>query len=231
MEPENQSSIKMWSVDDRPREKFLQKGRAALSDAELIAILFGSGGTSGSALDLARRLLQRVDHNLIELSRQHVSDLKKVQGIGDAKAVALLAALELGRRRRGAEPSKRVFLRSSTDFFEFLQTFLSDLQHEEFVVVFLNRRLALLGYHRLSVGGQSGTVADVKLIVKLAIERMAASIVVAHNHPSGTLHPSDADIALTKNIVQACACVDIVVNDHLIVAENSYFSFADQGLL
>lgn len=224
-------SLKNWAEDDRPREKLLLKGRNALSDAELLSILIGSGNAQETAVALAQRMLKTVNNNLIEFSKLPVAELKKFNGIGDVKALTIISAMELGRRRRGAEAAQKPLLQNSRDLYEFIQTFLSDLHHEEFVVVFLNRKLALIGYHRLSVGGQSGTVADTKIILKMAIEKMAASLVVAHNHPSGNVKPSQSDIVLTRNLKEACKLVDIVLQDHLILGENTYYSFADNGLL
>ncbi|MFN8310225.1 MAG: DNA repair protein RadC [Chitinophagales bacterium] len=224
-------SLKNWAEDDRPREKLLLKGRNALSDAELLSILIGSGNAQETAVALAQRMLKTVNNNLIEFSKLPVAELKKFNGIGDVKALTIISAMELGRRRRGAEAAQKPLLQNSRDLYEFIQTFLSDLHHEEFVVVFLNRKLALIGHHRLSVGGQSGTVADTKIILKMAIEKMAASLVVAHNHPSGNVKPSQSDIVLTRNLKEACKLVDIVLQDHLILGENTYYSFADNGLL
>lgn len=231
-EPSTQPlKIKSWSPDDRPREKLLTKGAPTLSDAELVAILLGTGTRTASAVELARRLLATVDNNLDELARRSVRDLMTLRGIGEAKAISIAAALELGRRRRELDAEEKPRITGSRDCFAILKGHLQDLPHEEFWVILLNRANRLMRKCQISQGGVAGTVADPKIIFKLAISELASGIILAHNHPSGNLTPSQADIDLTKKIGQAAKLLEIQVLDHLIVAGRKYYSFADEGIL
>jgi DNA repair protein RadC len=233
MEKETKSlaGIKSWSPEDRPREKLLLKGRASLSDAELIAILLGSGTPTLSAVDLAKRVLQSVDYNLHELAVLTVKDLMKIKGIGEAKALAIMAALELGRRRKDIEPHEKPKVTTSRDAYEMLKTDLLDIAHEEFWVILLNRANRVIKKQQISQGGVAGTVADPKVIFKIALEELACGIILAHNHPSGNLAASQADIKLTEKLKEGGKLLEIQVLDHLIIAGQKYFSFADEGLL
>lgn len=228
---ENKITIKTWAEEDRPREKLLAQGRRVLSDAELIAILIGSGSTTESAVDLSKRILHACQNDLNALSKLSVQDLCKFKGIGEAKAISIIAALELGRRRKETEQPVLDIVTSSKDIFHLLSPYFSDLLHEEFWVILLNRANKVLQKILISKGGQSGTIADPKIIFKSALEGNAANIILAHNHPSGNLKPSQADIQLTKKLQEAGKLLDLQILDHLIFAERSYFSFADEGLL
>jgi DNA repair protein RadC len=223
------NSIRSWDENDRPREKLLHKGKSVLSDAELIAILIGSGSRNESAVDLSKRILKSVNSNLIELSRLTISDLTKFKGIGEAKAISVVAALELGRRRRGAEVLERKRIQSSKDAYELLQAFISDSNYEQFVAILLNRSNQIIKVAAISDGGVSGTVVDPKRLFKIALEANASSVIVGHNHPSGNVVPSSQDIALTTKLKNAGNFLDIAVLDHLIVGDEKYFSFADEG--
>lgn len=224
--------IHLWSEDDRPREKLLQKGKSALSDAELMAILIGSGNQDESAVELSRRILKEaVSNNLNQLAKLSVSDLVKFKGIGEAKAITIVAALELGRRRKFEEEETKVKVKSSKDAFQYIQGTLLDLAYEEFWVLHLNRANTIIHKTMISRGGITGTVADTRLIFKAAIEKLSTAIILCHNHPSGQLKPSDADIQLTKRMVETGKLMEIPVLDHLIVTDNGYFSFADEGMI
>jgi DNA repair protein RadC len=225
------SSIKSWAEDDRPREKLLSKGRSALSDAELLAILFGSGTISLSAVEMARQILHSVNNDLHSLSKLSINDLKKFKGIGEAKAISLIAALELGRRRKELSTTERLVIKSSNSAFVLMEEHLLDLPHEEFWVILLNRANAVIKKELISRGGISGTVADIRLILKTAIENLASSIILLHNHPSGQLKPSKEDLDLTKKIIEGAKLLDISVFDHIIFCQKDYFSFADNNLL
>ena len=227
----NPLKIKSWSPEDRPREKLLAKGTPVLSDAELVAILLGTGTASTSAVELAKRLLQTVNNNLHDLARLSVKDLMKVRGIGEAKAISVIAALELGRRRKDSDPEEKPRISASRDCFEILKAHLQDIHHEEFWILLLNRANRLIKKYQISQGGVAGTVADPKIIFKLAVSELASGIILAHNHPSGNLTASQADIDLTKKIREAGKLLEIQVLDHLIVAGQKYFSFADEGML
>jgi DNA repair protein RadC len=218
-----------WAEEDRPREKLLLKGRSALSDAELIGILIGSGTPSMSAVDLAKHILNNSGNDLNELARMNVKDLQKFKGIGEAKAISIISALELGRRRKDSEPVKRTKITSSQDIYNLMKPNLLDLPHEEFWVILLNRANHVLKKVQISSGGVSGTVADPKMIFKTALENLASSIILVHNHPSGNLKPSEADDALTKKLKYAGALLDIPVLDHIIFTNCQYFSFADEN--
>ena len=231
MESKNSFSIKHWSEDDRPREKLLNKGRAALSDGELVAILIGSGSRSESAVELCKRILASVDNNLNELGKLSIQQLMAFKGIGEAKAITIAAALELGRRRRVEEALEKKKITSSTSVFELMQPLIGELQHEEFWIVYLNNSNKVIQKQQLSKGGITGTLVDVRLVLKQALELNATGIILVHNHPSGTLKPSEADKQLTKKLKIAAESMDIKVLDHVIVTEKAYFSFADEALL
>ena len=223
--------IKSWSPEDRPREKLLMKGTAALSDAELIAILLGSGTAKLSAVDVAKKVLAHVENNLDTLAKISVKELMKAKGIGEAKAITIVAAMELGRRRKEQSPEEKPKLESSLSAFNIIEGDLMDLPHEEFWVLLLNRANRIIKKKRVSEGGVSGTVADPKIIFKLALEELASGVIVVHNHLSGSLQPSQKDILLTQKLKEAGKTLEINLLDHLIVAGHSYFSFADDGLL
>ncbi len=224
-------NIKRWSPEDRPREKMLLKGTGALSDAELIAILIGSGSRNLSALDLSKRILEGVNNQLNELARVSAQDLTKVKGIGPAKAIAIVAALELGRRRKESEIHEKPKIGSSQEAYAVICSDVMDLQHEEFWVLLLNRANRLIRKQRVSEGGVSGTVADPKLIFKCALDHLASGIIVAHNHPSGNRTASQSDIDLTKKLREAGKFLEIQLLDHLIICGPKYFSFADEGMM
>ena len=224
-------SIKHWSQDDQPREKLLNKGKAALSDTELVAILIGSGNRNESAVDLCKRILASVDNNLSELGKLSTKQLMAFKGIGEAKAVTIAAALELGRRRRGEEALEKNKITSSVSVFELMQPIIGELPHEEFWIIYMNNSNKVIQKNQLSKGGITGTLVDVRLALKSAIEVGATGIILAHNHPSGTLKPSIADKQLTQKLKTAGESLDIKVLDHLIITEKAYFSFADENLL
>lgn len=224
-------SIKEWAVEDRPREKMLTKGIRALSEAELIAILIGSGNLEESAVEVSRRILASVNNNLNELGKKSINDLQKFKGIGPAKAITIAAAMDLGRRRKASEPDEKPKLVTSSDAASIMKPLLSDLPHEEFWVLLLNRNNLLIDKLQVSQGGLSGTIIDVRIILKMALEKLACSIILCHNHPSGNLIPSEADKDITKKIKEAGKHMDIPVLDHLIIGNDAYFSFADEGLI
>jgi len=224
-------SIKQWAVEDRPREKLLSKGIRSLSDVELIAILIGSGTREASAVDLAKQIMRSTGNNLNDLSRLGVHDLKKFKGIGEARAIAIVAAMELGRRRKLEEVRQKKQITTSRDVFDFFHPFIGDLSHEEFWVLFLSHSNRILAWKQISRGGIAGTVIDVRLILKEALENTSSSLIICHNHPSGTLQPSEADKEITKRIARAGEIMDIRLLDHIIIGDGSYFSFADENLL
>jgi DNA repair protein RadC len=224
-------SIKNWSQDDQPREKLRDKGKVALSDAELVAILIGSGSREESAVKLCQRILASVNNNLNELGKLSIKQLMEFKGIGEAKAITIAAALELGRRRRGEEALNKKKITSSTSVFELLQPIIGELPHEEFWIVYLNNSNKVIQKNQLSKGGITGTLVDVRLVLKTALEVGATGIILAHNHPSGTLKPSEADKQLTAKLSVAAKSLDIKVLDHLIITEKAYFSFADENML
>ncbi|MFC2080724.1 DNA repair protein RadC [Bacteroidota bacterium] len=225
------TGIKDWALEDRPREKLLAKGIASLSNAELLAILIRSGGPEASAVELARQVLKQSNNNLQELGRRGINDLVKHNGMGPVKAITIVAALELGRRRKKSELQEKIRISGSQDVFVLFQPVLGDLSHEEFWVLLVNRSNRVIDNIRISQGGISGTVIDVRLILKNALDRLASSLILCHNHPSGNLKPSDADIKITSKISEAGKTMDIQLLDHLIIADNSYFSFSDEGLI
>jgi DNA repair protein RadC len=224
-------SIKNWAVEDRPREKILRHGFSTLSNAELVAILIGSGNRSESAVELSRRILSDFKNDLDQLGQASVSRLMNYQGMGEAKSVSVLAALELGRRRLLVNRAEYPVINSSADVHQMMAHELEVLAHEEFWVLYLDRANHVVDRSRISQGGVSGTVIDVRIIMKQAIEKLASSIILVHNHPSGNLSPSKADNDITQKMVQATKLFDIKVLDHVIIAKNKYTSFADEGLL
>ncbi|MCX6173014.1 MAG: DNA repair protein RadC [Flavobacterium sp.] len=227
---ESNFSIKNWAEDDKPREKLMLKGKAALSDAELVAILIGSGSRNDSAVSLSKRILVSVDNNLNALGKLSLKQLMEFKGIGEAKAITIAAALELGRRRRAEETLELKKITSSKAVFEIMQPIIGELPHEEFWVLYLNNSNKVIYKSQLSKGGITGTVVDVRLIFKTALENNATSIILTHNHPSGKLQASDADIAITKKLKLAGEQLDIKVLDHIIITENGYYSFQDEGI-
>lgn len=223
-------SIKEWAVEDRPREKMLAKGIRSLSEAELIAILIGSGNLEESAVEVSRRILASVNNNLNELGKKNINDLQKFKGIGPAKAITIAAAMELGRRRKETEPEEKPKVVTSADAAALFVPLLSDLPHEEFWVLLLNRNNLVIDKMLVSQGGLSGTIIDVRIILKTALDKLASSIILCHNHPSGNLVPSEADKEITRKIKEAGKHMDIPVLDHLIIGNGAYFSFTDEGL-
>lgn len=223
--------ISSWSEDDKPREKLMLKGKSALSDAELIAILIGSGSRNETAVDLSKRILAAVSNNLNALGKQSLSQLIQFKGIGEAKAITIVAALELGRRRRAEESVELLKITSSKIIFELMQPIIGELPHEEFWIVYLNNSNKVISKTQLSKGGITGTVVDVRLVFKLALEMGATSLVLCHNHPSGSLKPSEADKQITQKLKRAGESLEIAILDHIIVTETGYFSFVDQGIL
>ena len=224
-------NIKSWSPEDRPREKLLLKGTIALSDAELDAILIGSGTPKISAVELSKKILLKGNNNLNELARLTVKDLMKIKGIGEAKAITIVAALELGRRRKEQDPEEKPKINSSKDAFDLLKGDMMDLPNEEFWVLLVNRANRVIKKKRVSEGGVSGTVADPKIIFKMALEELASGLIVAHNHPSGNLQASQSDIDLTRKLKDAGRFLEIQLLDHIILANQKYLSFADEGMI
>ena len=232
MDYENKSlPIKSWAEDDRPREKLLLKGKTVLSDAELIAILIGSGSRNESAVDLSKRILNSIENNLNKLGKLTVSDLQKFKGIGEAKAISIITALELGRRRRLEVALEVPKITSSKNVFEIMQPLIGELQHEEFWILYLNNSNKVLLREQSSKGGMTGTLVDVRLVYKKALDLFATAIILCHNHPSGKLQPSTSDKSITNKIKLAGETLDIKVLDHIIITENAYFSFADENLI
>lgn len=223
--------IKDWALEDRPREKLLNKGIKSLTDAELIAILIGSGNKDESAVELSKKILKKANNNLNELGKQTVRDLLENKGIGIAKAITIIAALELGKRRKLSDVIIKNKISSSQDVYEIFSAILSDLSYEEFWIILLNRANKILDKIQISKGGITGTVTDIRIILKESIDKKATSIILCHNHPSGNIKPSDADINITKKIKEAGELMDIKVLDHIIISDNSYFSFADEGMM
>jgi DNA repair protein RadC len=225
------TSIKNWAEDDRPREKLVRKGTGALSNSELIAILINNGSKDKSAVDLAKEILRLGQDNLVQLGKLSIKELQQVKGIGQAKAITIAAALELGRRRQAAATLEKPFVRTSRDIAEYLKAILKDYTYEVFAVLFLNRANKINHFEIISRGGITGTVADPRIILKKALEEEAVSLVLSHNHPSGSLRPSRADEELTQKIKEAARYLDIKVIDHIIVSDEGFYSFADEGLL
>ena len=223
--------ITNWAEDDRPREKLIVKGKNVLSDAELIAILIGSGSRNESAVQLSQRILSSFDNNLNALGKLSLKQLTTFKGIGEAKAISIIAAMELGRRRRELEVIELKQIGNSKSVFEIMQPIIGELQHEEFWILYLNYSNKVIAKSQLSKGGITGTVVDVRIVFKTALEQNATSIILSHNHPSGKLQPSDADIAITKKIKLAGQQLDIPVLDHIIITEKGFYSFNDNGIL
>ena len=223
--------IQSWAEEDRPREKLLLKGRTTLSDAELVAILIGSGSTELSAVELSKKILASVNHDLNHLAKLSVSDLMQFKGIGEAKAISIVSARELGRRRKTGEQRAKVRIKCSADAYEAISPELLDQPVEQFWVIMLSRSNQVLNKRPISLGGVSGTVADPKVIFKKALEDLASGIILVHNHPSGNLKPSRADLQLTEKLAHAGKLLEIPVLDHIIFTDNGYFSFADEALL
>ena len=222
--------ITNWSEDDKPREKLMLKGKSVLSDAELIAILIGSGSRNESAVDLSKRILASVDCNLNALGKLSIAQLMTFKGIGEAKAISIISALELGRRRRSEDALELKKVTSSKVIFEIMQPIIGELPHEEFWIIYLNNSNKVISKSQLSKGGITGTLVDVRIVFKTALEMGATALILCHNHPSGTLVPSDADKQITRKLKLAGESLEIKVLDHLIVTEASYFSFADEGI-
>lgn len=227
----NKNSIKFWSEFDRPREKLVAKGKSSLSDSELIAILIGSGNKNESAVDLSKKILQSVNNNLIELSKLSINELIKFNGIGEAKAISIIAALELGSRRRESSVINKNKINSSKDVFELFASNFSSTSYEEFWILMLNRANHIIKKINISEGGVSETIVDAKKIFSIALENKATSIVLCHNHPSGNIQPCEADIKLTKKLKEAGKTLDILVVDHIIIGIEKYYSFADEGII
>ena len=231
MSENNYFPIRHWSEDDRPREKLLLKGKAALSDAELIAILIGSGSRNESAVDLSKRILKSVDNNLNALGKATIDQLLQFKGIGAVKAISIQAAMELARRRRSEEAVELSKITSSQAVFDIMQPLIGELAHEEFWIIYLNNANKIISKLQLSKGGITGTLVDIRLVFKTALSQGAVGIILTHNHPSGTLKPSDSDKQITQKLKNAGEQLDIKVLDHLIITETSYFSFSDEGIL
>lgn len=223
--------IKYWAADDQPREKMRDKGPNALSNSELIAILINNGNHEKSAVEMAKDVLRLGKNNLNELGKLSLRDLQKIKGIGDAKAITISAALELGRRRHSTDLLDKTLIRSSEEIAAYLKVLLKDYNYEVFAIIFLNRANKIKHFEIISRGGITGTVADPRLILKKAIEEEATAIILSHNHPSGNLRPSKADEEITQKIKQGAAFLDIKVLDHIIVSDEGYFSFADEGMM
>ena len=225
------TSIKSWSEDERPREKLLLKGKDALSDSELLAILIGSGFKAYSAVDLSREILSAVNNDLNKLARMSIGELQQFKGIGPAKAISVYAALELGRRKNRLPEKKKHCIHKSSDAFRAFYPYFSDAPQEMFYALYMNQRNAILEIRQISSGGLTGTVADGRVIFKHALDLWSTGVIVAHNHPSGQLKPSNEDRKLTKNLVEFGNMINIRIMDHLIITDNNYFSFADEGIL
>lgn len=231
MEEYKNLRIKDWAPEDRPREKLLSKGIKSLTDAELLAILIGSGQKNESAVEVAKKVLNLTQNNLNELGKLSKKDFETIKGIGEAKAIILISALELGRRRKFSESREKYKINSSKDAFNFMQPFFEDLSYEEFWVIYMNRSNRITDQIKISQGGVSGTVIDVRIILKHAIEKLASNLIICHNHPSGNLQPSESDKQITNKLKEAAKFHDIQVLDHLIISDNSYYSFADEGIM
>lgn len=222
--------INQWAEDDRPREKFLLKGKSTLSDSELLAILIGSGSRNESAVQLCQRILAATNYNLNALGKMSIKQLTEFKGIGEAKAISIAAALELGRRRRGEDALELKNINSSKAVFDIMQPIIGELSHEEFWVLYLNNSNKVIHKAQLSKGGIVGTVVDVRIVFKIALEYNATSLILSHNHPSGKLYASEADIEITNKIREASKHLDLLILDHVIITENSYYSFKDEAI-
>ncbi|MBN2813805.1 MAG: DNA repair protein RadC [Bacteroidales bacterium] len=231
MEVYKNLSIRNWALEDRPREKLMAGGTQQLSNAELIALLIGSGTREISAVELARQVLHLANNNLDKLGKYSVSDLTKLKGIGQAKAISIVAALELGRRRKLEDTPDLHKITGSAEVFNLMFPLLGDLTYEEFWVLLLNRSNKVTEKRKISQGGITGTVTDIRLILKMAIDSLSTSLILCHNHPSGNLQPSEADINITRRLKEASSLMDIAVLDHVIIAGRSYYSFADEGII
>lgn len=223
--------LREWSPQDLPREKLIQKGKAVLTDAELVSLLLGHGTRSVSSVELGKRVLHQANNSLHDLARMTVKDLTRIDGVGRTKAMAIVAALELGRRRRELSPESRPSLRKSADAYDILKPMMLDIPHEEFWIILVNRANRLIRVNQVSHGGVAGTIADPKIIFKMAVEELASGIILAHNHPSGNLTASQADIELTRKLSAGARLLEMQVLDHIILAGQNYFSFADEGLI
>jgi len=228
---EYRPSIKFWALEDRPREKLIKKGISSLTDAELIAILIGSGIKNESALEISKKILNGLSNNLNELAKLSVHELQRTKGIGLARAIVIVTALEIGRRRKIEDVIQKGKISGSRDVFDLFLPILGDIPHEEFWVLFLNRSNLIIDKSKISQGGIAGTVTDIRIIMKQAIDKLAVSIILCHNHPSGNLKPSEADSRITKKLKDSGEILDVAVLDHIIVSNASYFSFADEGLM
>ncbi|GAA3954739.1 DNA repair protein RadC [Pedobacter ginsengiterrae] len=228
---EQKIGIKLWAEEDRPREKLLKNGRRHLTDAELIAILIGSGNKNETAVDLSKRILSFYENNLTKLGKASISELSKFKGIGEAKAISIVAALELGLRRKESPVDEIIQVTASSDVYKYLRNTFVHLNHEEFWILLLNRSNRIIGKYLISKGGQAGTVADPKIIFKIGLENNAAYIVMAHNHPSGNLKPSESDDLLTRDAAASGQMLSLPVVDHIIFTDNGYYSYKDEGLL
>ena len=224
-------SIKFLAKDDRPREKFLLKGKNSLSDSELLAIVMGSGNKEESALELARRILASVDHNWNQLSLLSIKELMKFKGVGKVKALSIATALEIGRRRTGQDIPEKIVISNSNDAYKILESQLSYLRTEEFWGVFLNQSNKVILISQLTHGGISQSIVDIRILFKTALDHFATGIIIAHNHPSGSLKPSREDMSVTQRIKEAGKLMNIQLLDHLIITQNSYLSFSDEGLI
>ena len=227
----NSQALTTWAVEERPREKVMANGVQYLSDSELLAILLGSGTKHITAVELARQILKEAGNSLQELGRKGIGELVRIKGVGPAKATSILAALELGRRRAGMQYSEKIPVKSSETVYRLFHPLMGDLEHEEFWLLMLNRANRILGRFKVSQGGLSGTVIDTRIILKKALDNLASSIIVCHNHPSGNKQPSDADVKITEKLKKAAEMLEIKLLDHVIIADKSYFSFADEGLI
>ncbi len=231
MEETKHLTIKAWADDDKPREKLLSKGKGALSNAELLALLIGNGTRNRSAVQLCQEILKLVNDDIVALGKLSEKDLMLVKGIGPAKAVTIAAAMELGRRRRAYESPTKDRLTKPREIYDYFNPEFENLNHEEFWIILLRRNLSVIKKERISIGGLHGTVVDITKIMKQAVEKEASSIILAHNHPSGNLNPSSQDIDITKRIIEACKIFGISVLDHLIITDNGFYSFSDEGQL
>jgi len=225
------TTIKAWAEEDRPREKLSLKGKTSLSSAELLAILIGSGSKNETAVELSKRILSKSNNNLQELSRLSIKDLMEFKGIGEAKAITIIAAIELGRRYRSSDALQKKKITSSKDAYDAIYSLLSDSHYEEFFIILMNRANRILGIHKVSEGGTSGTVVDPKRVFNLGLSQHASSMILCHNHPSGNLEPSPQDKKITSKLVQSGKLLEIEILDHLIIGNGSYYSFADSNIL
>lgn len=228
---EKNIAITAWALEDRPREKMMAKGVSSLTNAELIAILIGSGNRDESAVELSKRILNDAENNLNELGRYSLNKLMDFKGIGEAKAISIIAALELGKRRKIADVLQRKIISSTNDAAEYFQNLIGDLPHEEFWALYLNQKNFIISSSKIGLGGVANVSVDIKILIKQAIENLASGIIVCHNHPSGSVTPSKEDSELTVKINNACGFMDIVFHDHIIVSQAKYFSFADNNLI